>query len=128
MYDFEAAVFAQPGGGEVALIPRFALEVWRFESHVADFEDLDRDAVVFVFAQRLQQAGKEGGADDLIFCGLWVGEFDGRGAVVDAVEVGEVFGVRAEGEGEHFGPAGHGGFETDDVAEFVDGERLGDCA
>lgn len=64
----------------------------------------------------------------MVFGCFGVCEGDGCGAVVGAVEVGEVFGVGAEDEGEDFGPAGHGGFEADDVGEFVDGEGLGDGA
>lgn len=30
--------------------------------------------------------------------------------------------MRAEDEGEAFGPAGHGGFEADDVGQLVDGQ------
>ena len=85
MHDFEAAVFAQEGSGKVSLVTGFALQVRGFESDVADFEDLDRDAVVFVFSQRLEEAGEQGGAHDLVFCRLWIGEFDGRGTVVFAV-------------------------------------------
>ena len=99
-----------------------------FEGHVADFEDADRDRVVFVLAQGFQEARQERGADDLVFCRFRIGKFDSRGAVVGAVEVREIFGMGTEDEGEHFGPAGHCGFCADDVAEFVDGEGLGDGA
>ena len=64
----------------------------------------------------------------MVFRGFGIGEGDSGGAVVNAIEVGEVLGVGAEDEGEDFGPACHGGFEADDVGEFVDGEGLGDCA
>ena len=36
--------------------------------------------------------------------------------------------MRAEDQGEDFGPAGHGGLESDDVAELINGEGLGDGA
>ncbi len=64
----------------------------------------------------------------MVFRCFWICECDGGGAVVGAIEVGEVFGVGAEDEGEDFGPACHGGFKADDVGEFVDGKGLGDCA
>ena len=49
MYDFEAAVFGKEGGREVALVAAFALEGHVFEGYVADFENFDGDAVMFVF-------------------------------------------------------------------------------
>ena len=64
----------------------------------------------------------------MVFRCFWISEGDGSGAVVHTIEVGEVFGVGAEDEGEDFGPACHGGFEADDVGEFIDGEGLGDGA
>lgn len=96
MHDFEAAVFAQPGGGEVALVAAFALEMRGFEGDVADFEDFDRDAMVFILAQGFQQPRQQGRPHDLIFRRFRIRKADGRGAVVDAVEMGEVFGVGAE--------------------------------
>jgi hypothetical protein len=126
--DLKAGRLAVPGGGEVALVSAFALQVGSFERDIADFEDLDGQAVGFVLADCLEQAREEGGADDLIFGRFGVGEADSGGAVVFAVEPAEVFVVGAEDQGEDFGPAGHGGFEADDVGEFVDGERLGDGA
>ena len=50
MDDFESAVLGKESGCEVALVTAFALEGHIFEGHVADFEDFDGDAVVFVFA------------------------------------------------------------------------------
>ncbi len=50
MYDFEAAVFGKECGGEVTLVAAFPLEGQVFEGYVADFEDFDGDAVMFVFA------------------------------------------------------------------------------
>lgn len=50
---------------------------------------------MFVLAQGFKEAREERGAYDLVFCRFWVGELNGRGAVVGAVEVGEVLGVRA---------------------------------
>ncbi len=128
VHDLEAAALGQKRGGEVALVAALALERWVLEGDVADLEDADGDAVVLVLAQGLEQARQEGGADDLVLGRFGVGEPDGGGAVVGAVQVGEVLGVRAEDEGEDFGPAGHGGLEPDDVAELVDGEGLGDGA
>ena len=126
MHDLEAAVLGQKGRGEMALVATFALEGEVLEGDVADLEDLHRDAVVFVFAQGLEEARQEGGADDLVLGRFGVGEADGGGAVVGTVQVGKVLGVRAEDQGEDFGPACHGGFESDNVGEFVDGEGLGD--
>ena len=128
VYDFEPARLGEEGGGEMALITAFALEGVIFEGHVADFEDLDRDAVVFVFSQGLEEAREEGRADDLVLCRFRVGQSDGRVAVVDAVEECKVFCMRAEDEGEDFRPACHCRLYSYDVAQFVDGERLGDCA
>lgn len=126
--DFEPASLGEEGGGEMALIAAFALEGSILEGHVADLEDLDRDAVVFVFSQGLEEAGEEGRADDLVFCRFRIGQPDGRVAVVDAVEEFKVLCVRAEDEGEDFRPACHCRLYSYNVAEFVDGERLGDCA
>ena len=64
----------------------------------------------------------------MVFRCFWICEGDGGSAVVGAIEMGEVFGVGAEDEGEDFGPACHGGFKADDVGEFVDGEGLRDGA
>ena len=96
MHDLEAAGLGQERGGEVALVATFALESEIFEGDVADFEDLDGDAVVFVFAEGFEEAGEEGRAHDLVFGRFGVGQADGGVAVVDAVQVGEILGVRAE--------------------------------
>ena len=64
----------------------------------------------------------------MVFGRFRVREPHRRCAVIFPVQVGEVLGVRAEDQGEDFGPAGHGGFHADDVAEFVDGQGLGDGA
>ncbi len=96
VYDFEATVFGQKGSGEVALIAAFALEGCIFEGYVADFEDFDRDAVVFVLSEGLEETGEEGRAHDLVFCCLGVGQSDSGGAVIDAIQVCKVLGVRAE--------------------------------
>ena len=55
MHDFETAGFADPSGGEMALVAGFAFEVGRFERDVADFEDFDGQVVMFVLAERFQQ-------------------------------------------------------------------------
>ena len=73
MYDFKAAVLREEGGGEVALVAAFALQGEVFEGYVADFEDFDGDAVVFVLSEGLEETGKEGRAHDLIFRGFRVG-------------------------------------------------------
>lgn len=96
--DFEAAVLGQKCGGEVALVAALALEGHVFEGYVADFEDFDGDAVVFVFPQRLQETREEGCADDLVFRRFRVGQSDGCSAVVDAIQVRKVFGMGAEDE------------------------------
>ena len=69
----------------MALVSGFAFEVGCFEGYVADFEDADGYGVVFVFAEGFEEAGEEGGADDLVFCCFGVGEDDGCFLVVDAV-------------------------------------------
>lgn len=96
MDDFEAAVLGEEGGGEVAFVAAFALEGEVFEGYVADFEYFDGDAVVFIFSEGLEETGKEGCAHDLVFRGFRVGQSDGGRAIVDAVQVCEVLGVRAE--------------------------------
>ena len=128
VYDFEAAGLGEEGGGEMALIAAFALEGLILEGYVADFEDLDRDAVVFVFSEGLEEAGEERRADDLVFCCFWIRQSDGRVAVVDAIEECEILGVGAEDEGEDFRPACHCRLDSYNVTEFVDGKGLGDCA
>ena len=127
VYDFETASLGEEGGGEVALIAAFALEGLILEGYVADFEDLDRDAVVFVFFEGLEEAREERRADDLVFCCFRVGQPDGSVAVVDAIEESKILCMRAEDEGEDFRPACHCRLDSYNVAEFVDGERLGDC-
>ena len=126
--DFEPARFGQVGRGEVALVAAFALQGDILVGHVAHFEHLDRDGVVLVLAEGLEEAREEGGADDLVLGRFGVGQPDGGVAVVDAVQVCEVLGVRAEDQREDFGPACHRGLLSYNVAEFVDGERLADRA
>lgn len=82
--------------------------------------------MVFILPQRLQQPRQQARADDLVLLRFRVREPDGRGAVVGAVQEGEVLGVGAEDEGEAFGPARQGGFEAEDVGELGEGEGGGD--
>lgn len=110
----------------MALVAGFPLQLRRLESHIADLEHLHRQAVVFILADRLEEARQQARAHDLVFCCLGVREADCRLPIIFAVQPGEVLVVRAQYQGEDFGPPGHGGFEADDVGEFVDGQRLGD--
>lgn len=128
VYDFKAASFGNEGGGEVALVTAFALEGQVLEDYVADFEDLNRNAVVFVLSEGLEETGEEGCAHDLVFRRFRVGQSDGGGAIVHAIQVCKVLCVRAEDQGKNFRPACHCRLESYDVAEFVDGEGLGDGA
>lgn len=126
VHDLEAARLAIPRRCEVPLVPALALPARVLERDVTDLEDPDRHAVMLVLPQRLQQARQQTRAHDLVLRRLGVRELHGGGAVVGAVEEGEVLVVGAEDEGEAFGPAGHGGFEAEDVRELVDGEGGGD--
>ena len=94
--DLEAAALGQERRGEVALVAAFALQGHVLEGDVADFEDLDGEAVVFVFPQGFEEAGEEGCADDLVFRCFRIGQSDGGGAVIDSIQVRKVFGVGAE--------------------------------
>lgn len=96
VHDLEPAAPGQKRGGEVALVAALALERRVLEGDVADLEDADRDAVVLVLPERLEEAREEGRAHDLVLRRLGVGQSDGGGAVVGAVQVGEVLRVRAE--------------------------------
>ena len=126
MNDLEARTFPNERGSKVALISTLPLQAQILEADVRGLEDLDRKRVVLILPQRLQQPWKQRCAHDLILCRLWIRQAHGRLTVVFAVEVGEILVVRAEDQGHDFGPAGHGGFGADDVAELVDGEGLGD--
>lgn len=126
VHDLEATRLTIPRRGEMPLVPALALPACVLECHVADLEDPDGHAVMLVLSQRLQQPREQARAHDLVLGGLGVRELHGGGAVVRAVQEGEVLVVGAEDEGEAFGPAGHGGFEAEDVGELVDGERGGD--
>lgn len=78
--------------------------------------------MTLVLADGLEEAGKQGGADNLVFQGLGVCQTHGSLAVVLAVQPGKVLIVAAENEGQDFAPAGHGGFESDNVGQLVDHE------
>ena len=64
--DFEAAVLATEGGGEVALVAGLALCRFVLEDNVGDLKDLHWDAVALVLADGLEQAGEQRGTDDLV--------------------------------------------------------------
>ena len=93
MHGFEAAVFGKEGCSEMTLVAAFAFERHVFECYVANFKNFDGDAVVFVFSKSLEEAGQEGCADDLVFCRFRISQSDGRRAVVDAIQVGEILSV-----------------------------------
>ena len=72
MHDLEAAALAIPRRGEVALVSALALQAEVFEGDIADLEDLDRYAVMFVLSYRFEQPREQGRAHDLILRCLWI--------------------------------------------------------
>lgn len=126
MHDLKATRLAIPRRREMPLIPALALPARILKRHVTNLEDPNRHAMMLILPQRLQEPRQQTRAHDLVLGGLGVRELDGGGAVVGAIQEGEVLGVGAEDEGEAFGPAGHGGFEAEDVGQLVDGEGGGD--
>jgi hypothetical protein len=70
---------------KVPLIPALALLLHVDEANVAHLEDLHRHGVVLVRVDRLEQAGKQTRAHELVLCGFGVRELDGGFAVIFAV-------------------------------------------
>lgn len=64
--DFETAVLAAEGGGEVALVAGLALSGLVLEDDVGDLEDPHGDAVALVLADGLEETRQQRGADDLV--------------------------------------------------------------
>lgn len=64
--DFETAVLAAEGGGEVALVAGLALSRLVLKDDVGDLEDLHGNAVALVLADGLEKTREKRGADDLV--------------------------------------------------------------
>lgn len=122
MDSLETRGLAAPGSSKVALVASLALLGIVLEDNVGDLEDLHGHTVALVLTDGLEKTGKQRGADNLVLEGLGVGKADDSVTVVLAVEPGKVLVVRAEDEREDFDPAGHGGLDTDNIAELVDGQ------
>lgn len=120
--DLETTRLAAEGGGKVTLVAGLALEGVVLEADVGGLEDVEGEAVGLVLADGLEEAWEEGSAYDLVLEGFGVGEADGGGAVVFAIEEIEVLVVGAEDERHDFTPSCDGGLVTNEIAEFVDHE------
>lgn len=125
MDNFESTRLAIPGSGKVPLVTTLALQRQVLESDIADLEDLHGHGVMLVLTDGLEQTGQQAGADNLELKSLRVGQLDGGVTVVLAVEPSEVLVVRAQNQGQHLRPACHGSLHAHNIAELVDGERLG---
>lgn len=95
MHDLEPSPPAAEDGTHPPHIPRLPLLPLILDHDIADLKDPKWERVLPVFADGLEHAGEEGGADNLVFDRLGVGEDDGEGTRVDAVEELEVLVVRA---------------------------------
>ena len=95
MGDLEAGLAAAEDACDAADVARLALLRRVLDDDVADLEDANREHVLAVFAERLEDAGKEGRSHDLVLDRLWVREHDGEVSRVLAVEELEVLVVRA---------------------------------
>lgn len=126
--NFKTAGLSVPCGREMSFVATLTLQLQVFERHVANLEDLHGHRVMLVLTDRLQETRDEAGTDDLELQSLGVGKLNSSVTVILAVEPGEVFVMRTQDQRQSFRPASHGRLCSDDVGEFVNGERLADGA
>lgn len=124
MDNLETTRLAVPGSSEVPLVTTLTLQRQVLESNIADFENLHGHSVMLVLTDGLEQTGQQACADNLELSRLGVGQLDGGVSIVLAVEPSEVLVVRAQDQGQHLRPAGHGSLHAHNIGKLVDGEGL----
>lgn len=91
MYDFETGRLVAPDGCRMAHIACLSLTPSVFEDNVRRLKYLHGQGMGPILADGLEEAGEEGGTDDLKFERFWVTNLDGRFVVVFEVEPFKVF-------------------------------------
>lgn len=95
MHDLEPSLAAAVHRAHPADVASLPVHRRVLDDDVVHFKDPQRQGVLPVLADRLEQAGKQRGPDDLVLDRLRVREDDGEVARVGPVQELEVFVVRA---------------------------------
>ena len=115
-----------PRGRKMPLIPTPPLHFAILKNHIRHLKHPHRHRVPAVLPQRLQQPGQQTRAHDLVLGCLGILQTH-TAAIVGLAEPSVVFVVGAEDQRHDLRPARHGGFQADDVGEFVEGEGSRDA-